>query len=84
MFLSHVFSIFFCINIAYNSIERGAHYIFRISDSHIFKGGLTIITILLIVVVIAAVYCISAAIECLIAASKEIELPDAEDIEIAD
>jgi hypothetical protein len=45
---------------------------------------LTIITILLIVVLIAAVYCISAAIACLIAASREIELPDTEDIEIAD
>jgi hypothetical protein len=33
-------------------------------------------------VVIAAAYCLFAAIVCLVAASKEIELPDIEDVEI--
>jgi hypothetical protein len=45
---------------------------------------LTIIKILLIVALIAAVYCIFAAIACLVAASREIELPDIEDIEIVE
>ena len=48
------------------------------------EGGLTIIKILLIVALIAAVSCIIAAIVCLVAASREIELPDIEDIEIAE
>ncbi len=48
------------------------------------KGGLTIIKILLIVVIIAAIYCIGAAIACLMAAAREIELPDIEDIEIGE
>ena len=72
------------MDIAYHTRQRNKHYIFKMSDSRIFKEGLTIITILLIVVLIAAVYCISAAIACLIAASREFELPDTEDIEIAD
>ncbi|MBW2584870.1 MAG: hypothetical protein JRE36_15155 [Deltaproteobacteria bacterium] len=45
---------------------------------------MTIIKILLIIAVIAAVYCIFAAIVCLVAASREIELPDIEDIEIGE
>jgi biopolymer transport protein ExbB/TolQ len=48
------------------------------------KGGLTIIKILIIVALIAAACCIIAAIACLVAASREIELPDIEDIEIVD
>jgi hypothetical protein len=48
------------------------------------KGGLTIIKILLIVVIMAAIYCIGAAIACLIAAAREFELPDIEDIEIGE
>ncbi len=48
------------------------------------KGGLTIIKILLIVVIIAAISCIGAAIACLMAAAREIELPDIEDIEIGE
>jgi len=48
------------------------------------KGGLTIIKILLIVALIAAACCIIAAIACLVAASREIELPDIEDIEIVE
>ena len=48
------------------------------------KGGLTIFKILLIVAIIAAVWCIFAAIVCLVAASREIELPDIEDIEIVE
>ena len=48
------------------------------------RRGLTIIKILLIVAIIAAVYCIFAAIICLVAASREIELPDIEDIEIVE
>jgi len=59
-----------------------------LSGPHFFqdclKGGLTIIKILLIIAVIAAVYCIFAAIVCLVAASREIELPDIEDIEIGE
>jgi hypothetical protein len=39
---------------------------------------------LLIIVAIAAAYCLFAAIVCLMAASKEIELPDIEDIEITE
>jgi hypothetical protein len=31
---------------------------------------------------LAAIYCLVAAIVCLVAASKEIELPDIEDVEI--
>jgi hypothetical protein len=42
---------------------------------------LTIIKILLIGVLIAAIYCISAAIACLIAAARENELPDIDDTE---
>jgi hypothetical protein len=45
---------------------------------------LTIIKLILIVAIIAAVYCIAAAVICLIAASREIELPDIEDIEIGE
>jgi hypothetical protein len=45
---------------------------------------LTIIKILIIVALIAAACCIIAAIACLVAASREIELPDIEDIEIVD
>jgi hypothetical protein len=45
---------------------------------------LTIIKILIIVALIAAVSCIIAAIACLVAASREIELPDIEDIEIVE
>lgn len=48
------------------------------------KGGVTIFKILLIVVIIAAIYCIGAAIACLMAAAREIELPDIEDIEIGE
>ena len=48
------------------------------------KGGSTIIKILLIVVIIAAIYCISAAIACLIEAAREIEMPDIEDIEMVE
>lgn len=48
------------------------------------KGGVTIIKILLIVVIIAAIYCIGAAIACLIVAAREMELPDIEDIEIGE
>jgi hypothetical protein len=48
------------------------------------KEGLTIIKILIIVALIAAVCCIIAAIACLVAASREIELPDIEDIEIVE
>jgi hypothetical protein len=48
------------------------------------KGGLTIIKILLIVALISAAYCIIAAIACLVAASREMELPDIEDIEIVE
>jgi ABC-type multidrug transport system permease subunit len=48
------------------------------------KGGLTIFKILLIVAIIAAIWCISAAIICLVAASREIELPDIDDIEIVE
>jgi hypothetical protein len=48
------------------------------------RGGLTIFKILLIVAIIAAVWCIFAAIVCLVAASREIELPDIEDIEIGE
>jgi hypothetical protein len=39
---------------------------------------------LLIVALIAAVYCIGAAIACLMAAGREMELPDIEDIEIGE
>jgi len=39
---------------------------------------------LLIIALIAAVYCIFAAIACLVAASREIELPDIDDIEIVE
>jgi len=39
---------------------------------------------LLIIVAIAAIYCLFAAIICLVAASREIELPDIEDIEIVE
>jgi hypothetical protein len=35
-------------------------------------------------VALAAIYCLFAAIACLVAASKEIELPDIEDIEITE
>jgi len=45
---------------------------------------LAIIKILLIFALIAAVYCIFAAIACLVAASREIELPDIDDIEIVE
>jgi len=48
------------------------------------KGGLAIIKILLIIVLVAAIYCIWAAIDCLIAAAREIEMPDIEDIEIVE
>jgi len=48
----------------------------------VLKGGLTIIKILLIVALIAAFYCIIAVVAILVAASREIELPDIEDIEI--
>jgi hypothetical protein len=57
---------------------------FRWSFETTSKGGLTIIRILLIVAIIAAVCCIIAAIVCLVAASREIELPDIEDIEIVE
>ena len=50
----------------------------------LLKGGGAIIKILLIVAIIAAVYCIFAAIVCLVAASREIELPDIDDIEIVE
>lgn len=50
----------------------------------LLKGGVAIIKILLIVAIIAAVYCIFAAIVCLVAASREIELPDIDDIEIVE
>jgi hypothetical protein len=39
---------------------------------------------LLIIVAVAAAYCLYAAIVCLVAASKEIELPDIEDVEIVE
>jgi thiamine biosynthesis protein ThiC len=39
---------------------------------------------LLIVAIIAALYCIGAAIACLVAAAREMELPDIEDIEIGE
>jgi len=45
---------------------------------------LAIIKILLIIVLIAAIYCIWAAIDSLIAAAREIEMPDIEDIEIVE
>jgi hypothetical protein len=48
------------------------------------EGGWIIIKILLIIAALAAIYCLFAAIVCLVAASREIELPDIEDIEIAD
>ena len=44
--------------------------------------GSIIIKILLIIAALAAVYCLCAAIACLLAASREIELPDIEDVEI--
>lgn len=48
------------------------------------REGLTIITLLLIVVAVATVFCLLSAIACLIAASREMELPDIEDTEIAE
>ena len=48
------------------------------------EGGITIIKILLIIVMIAAIYCLGAAIACLISTAREIELPDIEDIEIGE
>ena len=48
------------------------------------KGGLTILKILLIIVIIAVIYCLGAAIACLISATREIDLPDIEDIEIGE
>jgi hypothetical protein len=56
----------------------------RPENFKVLKGGLTIIKILLIVTLIAAVYCIIAAVAILLAASREIELPDIEDIEIVE
>jgi hypothetical protein len=40
--------------------------------------------LLLIVAAAAIVFCLSGAIACLIAASREMDLPDIEDIEIAE
>jgi hypothetical protein len=48
------------------------------------KGGLTILKIILIIVIIAVIYCLGAAIACLVASAREIELPDIEDIEIGE
>ncbi|MGD9197308.1 MAG: hypothetical protein PVH97_03420 [Desulfobacterales bacterium] len=48
------------------------------------KGGLTILKIILIIAIIAAIYCLGAAIACLVASAREIELPDIEDIEIGE
>jgi thiamine biosynthesis protein ThiC len=39
---------------------------------------------LLIVAIIAAIYCIGAAIVCLMGAAREMELPDIEDIEVGE
>jgi len=46
--------------------------------------GLIIIKLLLIVVAVATVFCLLSAIASLIAASREMELPDIEDIEIVE
>lgn len=48
------------------------------------KGGVGIIKILLIVIILAGICCIGAAIACLMAAAREMELPDIEDIEIGE
>jgi hypothetical protein len=42
------------------------------------------VIILLIIVGIAAMFCLIAGIVCLLAASNEIQLPDIEDIEISE
>jgi hypothetical protein len=39
---------------------------------------------LLIVLAVATLFCLMSAIACLIAASREMELPDIEDIEITE
>jgi Zn-dependent protease with chaperone function len=59
-------------------------YFFQFVLKRFQKGGLAITRILLIVAIIAAVWCIFAAIVCLLAASRENELPDIEDIEIVE
>ena len=48
------------------------------------KGALNKMKLLLIVAAAAIAFCLFGAIACLIAASREMDLPDIEDIEIAE
>ena len=48
------------------------------------KGAFTKMKLLLIVAAAAIACCLFGAIACLIAASREMDLPDVEDIEIAE